>query len=477
MKLNILSRDEIEAVHLTILQVFEKTGVRVYSNKALEMLKNAGAEVDEKTFRVKVPSYLVEESIKSAPKHVHLYGRNPKLRLKLEKDNFYTVLASTVPNVIDPENFERAQGKKEYVAKAAKVMDALPNIHVAAQFCLALDCPPEVQDLHELEAVFTNTVKPVMAIAYSPKGARKIIEMAAVIKGGMDRLRKEPLLFVYSEPTSPLEYSEEAVDALIETAKLGIPVLSAPCVQAGATGPVTLAGTLVQSFVENLTGLILAQLTRKGTPSIIGEVSTIMDMRTAVMGYGAPELSVINAASSQLAHYYGLPFFGTGGCSDSKLPDEQAVAEAATSLLTAMLSGTNLIHDIGYIEGAMTGSLEMVVIVDELFSMLSRIIKGMRVDEETLALDVINDIGPGGHYLAHKQTLRFVSEEHWFPSLIDRRRYEPWKADGAKDMLTRAREKLQKILREHETEPLPEEVKQKLEGIIKEAEKEMAKKA
>ncbi|MEM2422655.1 MAG: trimethylamine methyltransferase family protein, partial [Candidatus Bathyarchaeia archaeon] len=393
---------------------------------------------------------------------------NSKSQLKVEKDNFYTVLASTVVNVIDPESFKRVKGTKEYVAKAVKVADALPNIHIAAQFCLALDCPPETQELHELEAVFTNTTKPIMAIAYSPQGARKIIEMAAVIKGGIDKLRKEPLLFMYTEPTSPLEYSEKAVNTLIETVRLGVPVLSAPCAQAGATAPVTLAGTLVQSFVESLTGLIIAQLIKKGSPTIIGEVSTVMDMKTGVMSYGAPEFSIINAASSQLAHYYGLPFFGTGGCSDSKVPDEQAVAEATISLLTAMLSRTNLIHDIGYIEGAMTGSLEMVVIVDELFSMLNRIIKGMEVNEETLALDVINNVGPGGHFLSHKHTLKLFSKEHWIPSLIDRKRYESWKVEGAKDMITRAREKLQRILKEHEPEPLPKEVKQELTKIIKE---------
>ncbi|MBS7657761.1 MAG: trimethylamine methyltransferase family protein [Candidatus Bathyarchaeia archaeon] len=468
MKLSILSRDEIKTIHLAILQVFEKTGVKIYSKEALKILNDAGAEINERNFQVRIPSYLVEECIKNAPKYVHLYSRNSKSQLKVEKDNFYTVLASTVVNVIDPESFKRVKGTKEYVAKAVKVADALPNIHIAAQFCLALDCPPETQELHELEAVFTNTTKPIMAIAYSPQGARKIIEMAAVIKGGIDKLRKEPLLFMYTEPTSPLEYSEKAVNTLIETVRLGVPVLSAPCAQAGATAPVTLAGTLVQSFVESLTGLIIAQLIKKGSPTIIGEVSTVMDMKTGVMSYGAPEFSIINAASSQLAHYYGLPFFGTGGCSDSKVPDEQAVAEATISLLTAMLSRTNLIHDIGYIEGAMTGSLEMVVIVDELFSMLNRIIKGMEVNEETLALDVINNVGPGGHFLSHKHTLKLFSKEHWIPRLIDRKRYESWRVEGAKDMITRAREKLQRILKEHEPEPLPKEVKQELTKIIKE---------
>ncbi|MEM4474123.1 MAG: trimethylamine methyltransferase family protein [Candidatus Bathyarchaeia archaeon] len=465
-KIEILSKDEIEKVHLTILQIMEKVGIRIYNEQALKLLKDAGAEVDEKTYRVNIPSYLLEECIRNAPKYVHLYGRDSKYRLKLECDNFYTVLGSTVPNVIDPESFLRVKGRKEYVAKAARVVDALPNIHIAAQFCLALDCPPEIQDVHELEAVFSNTTKPVMVIAYSPQGANKIIQMASLIKGGMDRLRKEPLLFIYTEPTSPLEYRREAAEITIKTAKLGIPLLCAPCVQAGATGPATLAGTLAQSFAESLTGLVIAQLTNKGAPFILGVVDTVMDMRTAVMAYGAPELSVINAASAQLSHYYGLPFFGTGGCSDSKIPDEQAVIEASSSMLMAMLTGTNLIHDVGYIESGATGSLEMVVILDEVFSMLNRIVRGIDVNEETLAFDVIRDVGPGGHFLSHKHTLKHLPSEHWTPKLIDRKRYEAWKRGDAKDMLTRAREKLKKILEEHEPEPLPDDVLKDIKSLV-----------
>jgi len=465
LRLSILSDDEIEAVFQTTLRVLGGTGIKVCSERALKMLDDAGAEVDWKERHVKISAQLIEESIRNTPKCVRLYGRDPKYCLDLEKDNLYTVLGSTVPYVIEPERFERVSGKREYVAKAARVADALPNIHVAAQFCLALDCPTDIQDLQEMEAVFTNTTKPVMAIAYSPQGTRKIIEMAEAIRGGSDRLRKEPLLFVYSEPTSPLEYGEKAADTLIEAARSGVPVLCGPCVQAGATGPVTLCGTLVQSMAETLTGLTIAQLTRRGAPFVMGVISTVMDMRSAVMSYGAPEFSVINAAASQLAHHCGMPFFGTGGCSDSKLPDEQAIAEATTSLLMAMLTGTNLIHDIGYIEGGNTGSLEMVVMLDEIFSMLSRIVKGMRVDEGALALDVISEVGPGGHYLSHGHSRRFLTEEHWFPNLIDRKRYARWKAEGGKGLLTRAREKLKKILNEHNPESLPNDVLRAIKSI------------
>ena len=467
-KIEILSRDEIERVHLTVLQILEKVGVRIHNEQALSLLKDAGAEVDEKTHRVYIPPYLLEECIRNAPKYVHLYDRNSKYKLKIEHNHSYTVLGANVLNVIDPENFERVQGRKEYVAKAARVVDALPNIHVAAQLCSALEYPPENRDVHELEAIFMNTTKPVMVTPYSPRGADKIIQMASLIKGGIDKLRKEPLIFMYIESTPPLENrKKEDINILMKTAKLSLPVVYTPCIQAGATSPVTLAGTLAQSFAESLTGLVITQLSNKGAPFILGIISTVMDMRTGVMAYGAPEFSILNAASAQLAHYYNLPFFGTGGCSDSKLPDEQAAIEATSSMLMAMLAGTNLIHDIGYIEGGVTGSLEMVVILDEVFSMLNRIVRGIDVDDETLAFDVIRDVGPGGHFLSHKHTLKHVSSEHWLPQLIDRRKYNAWRKEGAKDLLTRAREKLKKILSEHEPEPLPSDVLKDIKELVK----------
>lgn len=465
-KLNILSNDELHRVHLSILDVFERTGVEVHSPQALELLGEAGAEVDEKKRLAFIPQFMVEEALRSAPKSVTLYGRDPKYRVKLEKDRSHLVLGSTTVNVIDPVTGERVRGRKEFVAKAARVADALTNIHVSAQFCLALDCPENVQDLHELEAVFLNTKKPVMAIVYSPESARDIIRFASLIVGGLDELNKKPIVFIYCEPASPLRHDEKAVNILMKFAKEGLPALYAPCVQAGATGPVTLGGTLVQSFVESFTGLIITQLLRRGTPFICGTVSTVMDMRTGAMAYGAPEFSIINAAAAQLAQSYELPFFGTGGPSDSKLPDEQAIAEAATSLLTAMLSGTNLIHDIGYIESGATGSLETVVILDELAGAYTRIRNGMEINDETLATDVIGQVGAGGHYLAHKHTLEHLRKEHWLPKLIDRTRYGMWNTTGRKDMITRAREKILKILKDHQPETLPRDVVKEINSII-----------
>ena len=474
MKFSILDDDELYSIHQSILETFDKVWIRIDDDYVLDLLKNAGASVEKEKKIVRIPSYLVEEAIRGSPKIFTLYGKDKDHRVKLEKDKVYSVLSSTTPNVMDLNTGARIHRTKEYIGKAARIADALPNYHVVPQFCLAMDYSSTLgyaQDLRELEAVVSNTSKPVMGLFYSSETSKDFIDMLSLLAGGIDELRKKPRAFAYVEPSSPLEYSKEAVGIMVEWAKEGLPILCVPIVQSGATGPVTLAGTLVQSFVESLTGLVIIHLIRKGTPFIIGAVSTVLDMKTGVMAYGAPEFSVINAAASQLAKYYGLPFFGTGGCSDSKVIDGQAVGESATSLLFAMLSHTNLIHDQGYIESGLTGSLEMVVIDNELFGMCKRIVDGMKINDESLAVDLIEKVGPRGHYLGEKHTLKHMLEEHWMPSLMDRSPYSKWCGSGGKDLALRARERALKILKEHQPEPIPKDIHGELIHIIEKREK------
>jgi len=466
--LKILSEDEIYAIHLATLEILERTGVVVESEKARELLKNVGCTVDQKRKLVLIPSYLVEESIRNAPHRVMLCGRNPKHDIRLENGRVNFGLGSTTPNVIDPQTGERVAGAKEYIAKAAIVGDALPNIKFAEQFCLAMDHIGPAQDLHEFEAVLANTEKPIVAIAYSPQAARDFIRMASAVSGGIEELRKRSLFALYGEPVSPL-WHYFGLENIMECANEGIPVVYGPCAQSGSSGPITLAGTLAQSNAESLTGLVVTQSVRKGSPFIEGVISSIMDMRTGVMAYGSPEFAIMNAMAAQLTRYYQLPFFGTGGTSDSKAVDGQAVAEATMSALMATLSGTNLVHDAGYIEGGMTASLEMVVIVDEIADMCFRIARGASVDDETLATHIIHQVGPGGQYLGQKHTLKHL-DEHWMPRLMDRSRFETWTEHGAKDLAKRAREKALSILKEHRPEPLSKDVLAQLTKIVRDRE-------
>jgi len=465
---SILCQDELEEIHATTLEILERIGATVNSPQALSILEENGAIVDRSRRLVKIPSNLVKEALRSAPKGITLCGRKTAHDIELENGKIHFGMGSTTLHVIDPHTWKREAARKDHIAEAVRLADALPNIEFVEQFCCALDYPRSVQDLHEIQAVLANSEKPMVAIAYSSTAAKNFLRMTSLVSGSIDELRKRPILAIYAEPVSPLQHDEEATNVLIEISKQGIPVLYGSAVQSAATGPITLAGTLATANAEVLVGLVLSQLVRRGTPFIHGVISTIIDSHSGVMCYGAPEFALINAMAAQLTRWYGIPFFGTGGTTDSKTVDEQAVCEAMMTALPAALVGTNLIHDIGYIESGLTGSFEMLVIGNEIADMCRRIARGVTVDDETLALDTIGDVGPGGHFLGKKHTLKHL-DEHWKPKLMDRNTYEAWKKSGAKDMVVKARETVTELLREHNPEPLPNNVIEGMNQIIKES--------
>ena len=470
--LKVFTKDELYLIHSATLRVLEETGVAVYEEEARQLLLDAGCSASAEI--VRIPEHLVSEALRSAPKTITLSGRGKGRTLKLEDGRVYFGLGSSTTNVLDPKTGERRPSRKQDVADAARLADALPNIDFVMSLCCALDAPKEVADRHEVEAMLLNTEKPLIVITYGREGAKDAIRMARLVMGDVKTLRRKPILTLYSEPVAPLQHDATYTGNLIEFAKAGLPVVYGPCDQAGATSPATLAGTIVQAGAEVLSGLVIHQLARRGAPFIYGVISSVMDMRTTIMCYGAPEFTLINAGAAQLAEFYGLPFFGTGGVTDSKIPDAQAAAEAALSLNMAALTGTNLIHDIGYIESGLTGSFEMIVICDEIAGMVSRIVEGVEVSDETLAVDVIDRIGPGGTFLAEQHTLKFFEREHWIPRIMNRQRYGPWKREGGRSLSNTAREVVGRILREHRPSPLPEDVRKGVRKIVEEAERKEA---
>lgn len=467
-KLTLLNNEELYMIHLAILETLERVGVIVESEKALKILEKGGADVEGNL--VRIPAYLLKEALNKAPERVVMCGRKPEYDIKLENGRVYFGTGSTTLYFRDLDGV-RKPAKKEFIAKAIRIADGLPNMHFAEQFCLALDHKGPAQDLHEIEPVLLNTEKPIVGIFYHPETTRDAIKMASLVVGGIEELRRRPLLTLYSEPASPLVHDRIYIENIIEYAREGLPVIYSPCPAAGATSPMTLAGTLVQAAAESLTGLVVSQLVRKGTPFIYGTLGSILDQRTGILTYGSPELSIINAAAAQLAQYYRLPFFGTGGVTDSKTIDGQAIAEALHTMLMAVLSGTNLVHDCGYMESGMTSSPEMLVICNELAGLCKRIAGGLTVNDDTLATDVIGKVKPGGHYLSQPHTRRHLEHEVWLPRLIDRNRIGKWEEEGAKDLVSRANTEAKRILKEHEPEPLPKDVIESIHKIVVSAEK------
>jgi trimethylamine--corrinoid protein Co-methyltransferase len=294
--------------------------------------------------------------------------------------------------------------------------------------------------------------------------------MACEVVGGAREFAKAPLFVVYIEPSSPLTNSVEAVQKILYAAEVGIPAIYTPCIMAGGTGPVTLAGTMVQALSEYLVGVVLAQLKREGAGVIMGGVNSAMDMATSILSYGAPELALIGAAMTDVAKWLGVPMFSTAGCSDSKVLDQQAAIEATLSIVIAALSGANLIHDVGYLESGLLGSFDMLVMSDEVIGMAKRILRGVRVTPETLAVDIIEQVGPGGHYLTQEHTRQHFKTEVWFPTIVDRQMRRSWEAGGRKTMAERVRAKVVDILQRHEPLPIDAGVERRLEEIVAQAE-------
>jgi trimethylamine--corrinoid protein Co-methyltransferase len=297
--------------------------------------------------------------------------------------------------------------------------------------------------------------------------------MASAVAGGSRELARYPFLIQYSEPTSPLTHSEEAVSKLICCAENRVPINYTPALLAGSTGPVTLAGALSVAVAEALSGIVIHQLAAKGAPIITGVVATGMDMLKATISYTAPEFRLTHSAYADLFHYLGLPIWGTAGCSDSQFPDLQAGAEYGFTLLNAALDGCNLIHDCGYIGQGFVASPEMILFADEVIAMVKRYMRGFEIDDEHLAMDVIRKVGPGGHFLSEKHTLDHFMKEHWRPTLFNRENLPNWIKKGKKTVDQKLIEKALEIIKNHKPEPLPQGIKESIERIWSEAAKKI----
>ncbi len=469
---SVLSPGQCEEILLAAEEVLERTGVAVHDEEARETLKKAGCWVDG--IRVRIPSAVVERSLRSAPSRVTLCNSRTGARdVLLEGNNAYFGTGSDTPFYIDPYTGERKRSTKQSVGWACKVIDALPNLDFVMSLGIVQDVPALVSDRHQFEAQVLNTGKPIVTTAHDIHGFADIIEMCEIIAGGAEELRRNPFMTLYAEPISPLQHAWEAASKLVLAAKKGLPVVYTPCVMAGGTVPATMAGVLTNGLAESLSGLVINQSNREGSPFIMGGVFTIMDMSTTIFSYGAPEFNLLMAALADIAHYLKLPMFGTCGCTDSCVVDEQAGIEAAVSIAMTALAGPNLNHDVGYIEYGSTASLDYLVINDDVIGMARRLVRGIQVNDETLALDLIDRVGPGGHFLAEDHTLKYFRTESHYPSLLSRQRYDGWLAGGGKTLQQRANEKVREIIENYQPEPLPGDVQQKIHAIVERAEQRL----
>ncbi|RLE09001.1 trimethylamine methyltransferase [Candidatus Aerophobetes bacterium] len=463
-KYKVLSDKEVEMIHNASLRTLEKTGMEVNSKKALEIFKEKGAKIDFDKRRVKIPRSMVEDAIDKAPSKVVLCGREEKHNLILEDKRVYMGTAGTALSVLDLDTGEKRPSTLKDVGEIARLVDALENIQFYHLTVYPNDLPREKVDVNRYYAALSNTTKHIMGGPYTREGALEVIKIAEEIAGGEEALREKPIISFTICAMSPLKIDATYGEILIDIVKKGIPVAVPTEPQCGTTAPVTLAGNLVLYGAETLAGVTLAQLVNPGTPVICGYVGTIADVRTMAYTSGAVEMGLLNAGAAQLAQYWRLPFYGTGGMTDSKIPDIQSGYERALNLLPVALAGANYIHDAaGYLESALTVAYEQYVIDNEIIGMVMRALRGIEVNEDTLALDVIDKVGPGGNFLTEEHTVSYMRSEFFFPKVSDRSHREKWLAEGGKDAKERAKEMAKDILAKHKPLAIPLEVRKRIE--------------
>lgn len=469
VRFQVLGEKQIEQIMDATYRIMEEIGMDIHLDKAVELLKDEGCEVDG--VRVKIPRRLTKKALSLAPKGIQMYDRNGNESMLLEGRNTYFGSGPTCCYFIDPYTNERRVPKKEDAGNTAKISDALPNMDFTMSLCVVGDQNVHLADLHELDAMIRNTTKPVATWAVNSDNLKKMIEMCEIVAGGEKELEEKPFMIIYSEPTTPLVHTKDALEKLIIAAEKNLPGIYTPGMIMGGTAPVTVAGALPVGMADTLTGLVISQLVNPGSRFISGASGTPMDMKTMQTPYGSPETSLLLAASNEVCHYLGLPSFDLAGATDSKKVDAQAGMESAMQAMVSLLSGGNLVHDCGFMDIGMTGSLTQLVVCDEIVGMAKRYCQGVLVDDDRIDIENIRQVGPGGNFLTSMHTAKYFRKEIWMPSLIERRGYEPWYDDGEKDLETKAQERVREILENHKPEELDADILEKLDEIIKEAEK------
>jgi trimethylamine--corrinoid protein Co-methyltransferase len=468
-RLSVLNREQMWTIHAAALEILEKTGFEMRHRGAKKMLLEAGCSLSRHG-RLRLPAYLAEDALNTAPKRIQLYDQRGNKALDLVGENAFYGTGSDTIFTIDLDSGRRRRTTIEDTANFARMVDGLENMDFAMSMSNPQDVPIDDIYVYVFAEMVKNTNKPLIFIADSGEDISKMYDIACLVAGGENELREKPFLLNYSEAISPLVFPENVIEKLMFCARKKIPICLPSGCNAGGGGPVTLAGALALGIAENLVGLVVHQLAGKGSPFLFAPNVSVLDMRTSVISYGCPEWSLTQAALADMRdEIYGLPIWAFAGASDSKVLDAQAGAEAMFSILTALQSRCNIIHDVGYLEFGTTSSLEMLVMADELVAMSRFFTAGLPINEETLALDVIDRVALGAQqsiFLTDDHTMTHFREAHFHPRLLNRSRYDAWKEAGAQDLYARCNAAAKKILSKHTVEPKPAGVLSEIENIL-----------
>ncbi|MGD2164474.1 MAG: trimethylamine methyltransferase family protein [Anaerolineae bacterium] len=462
-----LSDGQRERVAGAAFDILENVGVELTEPDAREMLHGAGAQIEGQ--RVRLPTHLIQDAIDSAPSHIGIYARDGEPAFVLGGSRSYFGAHTDAPDVLDPLTGRRRPCKEADVSCHAALIDQLPNLRFTTASGMVADRRPEIADRVSLAQCLIHSAKPVLAMPVTPEAVADCRDMAALAVGGEAALRHRPVLIVYAEPVSPLVHPEASVRKLLACARDEIPLVYTPYAAMGATAPLSPLGAVAQLCAESLSGLVVHQLRRPGAPFIFGGMASVMDMRTTIFSYGAPEFQRGNTLMVEMAHYFDLPNFGTAGTSDAQTFDGQAVLEACSSCLMALLVGANLVHDVGLMGNATVVMPAMIMATDEIIAMLQHLLAENVVDSEALAIDVIEEVGPGGEFVTHAHTYGHFREV-WYPDLSFRAGAEAWAA-GERDVFEeRVTARTCELMEKGDGESVAEDVAEAIDEVVMRAE-------
>ena len=445
---DVLTADALHRVHAAALSLLENPGILSRSGRILDLFRRGGASVDRGSEIIRVPGGMVEAAIASAPRSFVIHGRDPEMDLRVESGRiFYGMGGTSVPYVWDHVLGRPRDPRKADMEACTRVGHALSHVDFVMALCHSGDVPKDQSFFHDYGAMLRNTTKPIVFSVVGREATARILDMAAACCGGPSALRRRPLGMAMASAVSPLTVTE-LTEGLIDAVELGIPVRYGVGPMMGATSPATVAGTLAQSLAETLFGLVLVQLIRPGAPVVLAPNTNAMDMTTGQCTYGSPEQTLGKMAVGQLGRFYGLPTWATGGGVESKLPDSEAAAQAMMGILLCGLAGVTFCQNLGTMASGLYGSMEQLLICDEIASMVKRILAGLLVTEDSLALGVIREVGHGKEFLTHEHTLRHFRSELFFPALFRRQSIDRWIARGARPAADVAHERVRAILAE-----------------------------
>jgi trimethylamine--corrinoid protein Co-methyltransferase len=476
MKLNIprlsfFSSSQLRDIHEATLELLERTGVVFKHAEALKILEDAGATVDHKSQRVFFPSHLVEDQVRKAPSRFTWYARDPGKSVRFEDGMIHFGPVCTPVFIYELGTYRRRYATLNDFENVVKLMHSLDRVDDGYGAVNINDVPIHAAHAHALLAQLRNTDKCVRGRARGTSVARDCVTMMAMLSGE-EELARRPMLLCMVNSTSPLQWDKPMIEGMMEYVRLGQIVAPSPEIMAGATGPVTLAGMMTQHNAEVLSMITLMQLVNPGTPTLYGAVSTVMDMKTCTTRLGSPELGITHVGFAQLAKSYNIPCRGAAGSADSKALDIQAGYETTFNLMLATCAGFNYVtYAFGGMDSSNSVSYEKILTDHELLGMIERMATGVEVTDETIALDVVDAVGPGGHFLASAHTRNYHEREHFIPKLFETRPYDSWVAAGSREIRERATQEVNRILRDHHPPELDKRLSEKLEQYVKDVER------